>query len=173
IAIQNSGGVRSQFLAGPFTVADAYTMLPFSNTLATVELTGEQVVAVLEDAADYSLTSGSTGAFPYGAHLRFDVVKGAPKGERILNVEVKDRETGEWGAIDGAEIYRVVTNSFTALGRDGYDTFAEAIEADGNVHEDSHVAYAVPLIEYFQNALADGVLGTVDPEEYSLKSVRD
>lgn len=173
IAIQNSGGVRSEFLSGPFTVADAYTMLPFSNTIATIDLTGEQVVAVLEDAADYALTSGSTGAFPYGAHLRFDVVKSAPKGERILNVEVKDRESGEWKAIDEDVRYTVVTNSFTALGRDGYDTFAEAIAVDPEVHEDSHVAYVVPLIEYFQNTLADGVLGTIDPEEYSLKSVRD
>src|SRR5690606_38020044 len=47
IAIQNSGGVRSQFLSGTFTVADAYTMLPFSNTLATVDMTGSQIVAVL------------------------------------------------------------------------------------------------------------------------------
>lgn len=173
IAIQNSGGVRSQFLAGPFTVADAYTMLPFSNTLATVELTGEQVVAVLEDAADYSLTSGSTGAFPYASHLRFDVAKSAPKGERILNVEVKDRASGEWSEIDPSAIYRVATNSFTALGRDGYDTFAEAIAADPAVHEDSHVAYAVPLVEYFQNALEDNALPAIDPGEYTLKSVRD
>lgn len=173
IAIQNSGGVRSQFLAGPFTVADAYTMLPFSNTLATVDLTGEQVVSVLEDAADYSLTSGSTGAFPYASHLRFDVDKRAPKGERILNVEVKDRTSGEWSEIDLAATYRVATNSFTALGRDGYDTFAEAIAADPSVHEDSHVAYAVPLIEYFQNALTDGELPVIDPAQYSLKSVRD
>lgn len=173
IAIQNSGGVRTQFLQGPFTVADAYTMLPFSNTVATVNMRGDGVVAVLEDAADYALTSGSTGAFPYASHLRFDVFKSQAKGSRIQNVEVKDRDTGVWAPIDLTATYRVVTNSFTALGKDGYDAFAEAIAADPGVHEDSHVGYAVPLVEYFQRHLPGGVLPALDPAQYSLKSVTD
>lgn len=171
IAIQNAGGVRTEFLSGPFTVADAYTMLPFSNTVATLTMTGEQVVAVLEDAADYALNSGSTGAFPYASHLRFDADLGAAKGERILNVEVKDRDTGEWAPIDPEASYRVVTNSFTALGKDGYDTFAEVIAADPAAHEDSSVAYVVPLIEYFSDHLDGGALPPLDADDYSLKSV--
>jgi len=173
IAIQNAGGVRTQFLQGPFTVADAYTMLPFSNTVATVDMRGDGVVAVLEDAAQYALTSGSTGAFPYASHLRFDVYKSQPKGSRIQNVEVKDRVTGAWTPIDMNATYRVVTNSFTALGKDGYEAFAKAIEANPGVHEDSHVAYAVPLVEYFQKHLAGNLLPALDPADYSLKSVVD
>lgn len=173
IAIQNAGGVRTQFLQGPFSVADAYTMLPFSNTVATVTLRGDGVIAVLEDAAQYALTSGSTGAFPYASHLRFDVYKSQPRGSRIQGVEVKDRTTGTWGPIDKNANYRVVTNSFTALGKDGYDTFAQAIAADPGVHEDSSVAYAVPLVEYFQKHLPGNELPVLDPAEYSLKSVVD
>ncbi len=173
LAIQNSGGVRSQFLSGEFTVADAYTMLPFSNTVATVSMRGDQVVAVLEDAADYALNSGSTGAFPYASHMRFDVRKAAAKGARILNVEVKSRDTGLWAPIAPTAQYRVVTNSFTALGKDGYDTFAAVIAANAGAHEDSSVAYAVPLVEYFQKHLHNNLLPPVDIAEYSLKSVRD
>jgi 5''-nucleotidase/2'',3''-cyclic phosphodiesterase and related esterases len=173
IAIQNSGGVRTEFLSGPFTVADAYTMLPFSNTLATLTMTGADVVAVLEDAADYALNSGSTGAFPYASHLRFDVAKGADKGSRIRNVEVRDRESGEWAPIDPAATYRVATNSFTALGKDGYDTFAAVIAADPAALEDSSVAYAVPLVEYFRSHLSDGQLPALSAEDYSLKSVTE
>ncbi|MCD0503819.1 bifunctional metallophosphatase/5'-nucleotidase [Bordetella petrii] len=173
IAIQNAGGVRTQFLQGPFSVADAYTMLPFSNTVATVDLRGADVIAVLEDAAQYALTSGSTGAFPYASHLRFDVFKSQPPGSRIQNVEVKDRAAGTWAPIDPAATYRVATNSFTALGKDGYETFARAIAADPGVHEDSHVAYAVPLVEYFQKHLPGNELPVLDPADYSLKSVTD
>lgn len=173
IAIQNAGGVRTEFLSGPFTVADAYTMLPFSNTLATLRMTGADVVSVLEDASDYALNSGSTGAFPYASHLRFDVDKGAARGKRILNVEVRDRETGNWSPIEPAAEYRVATNSFTALGKDGYDTFAAIIAKDGNAHEDSSVSYTVPLIEYFREHLSGGALQPLDPNEYSLKSVSD
>lgn len=173
LAIQNAGGVRTEFLSGPFTVADAYTMLPFSNTVATLTLTGEEVVAVLEDATDYALNSGSTGAFPYASHLRFDVDKGAAKGNRIQNVEVKDRQTGTWSPIDPAATYRVATNSFTALGKDGYDTFAAVVAADPSALEDSSVAYAVPLVEYFQDHLDNARLAPLAAEDYSLKSVTE
>lgn len=173
IAIQNAGGVRTEFLSGTFTVADAYTMLPFSNTVATLTMTGAQVVAALEDAADYALNSGSTGAFPYASHLRFDANLGAAKGSRILAVEVRDRQSGQWAPIDMAASYRVATNSFTALGKDGYDTFATVIAADPTAHEDSSVAYAVPLVEYFREHLQDGSLPPLNSDDYSLKSVTE
>lgn len=173
VAIQNAGGVRTEFLSGPFTVADAYTMLPFSNTLATLTMTGEEIVAVLEDATDYALNSGSTGAFPYASHLRFDVDKGAAKGNRIRNVEVKDRKTGTWSPINPAATYRVATNSFTALGKDGYDTFAAVIATDPSALEDSSVAYAVPLVEYFRDHLENARLPALVAEDYSLKSVTE
>lgn len=172
IAIQNAGGVRTQFLQGQFSVADAYTMLPFSNTIATITISGAQVVGVLEDAAEYALNTTSTGAFPYASHLRYDVDKSAAKGSRILNVEVRNRQTGVWSAIDPAAQYKVVTNSFTALGKDGYTTFATAIAANPGVHENFEVAYAVPLIEYFTTHLSGNALPALDWSNYCLKSVR-
>ncbi len=172
IAIQNAGGVRTQFLQGSFSVADAYTMLPFSNTIATITISGAQVVSVLEDAAEYALNTTSTGAFPYASHLRYDVDKSAAKGSRILNVEVRNRQTGVWSAIDPTAQYKVATNSFTALGKDGYTTFATAIAANPGVHENFEVVYVVPLIEYFTNQLTDGQLPALDWNNYCLKSVR-
>jgi len=172
IAIQNAGGVRTGFLQGGFSTADAYLMLPFSNTLATVQLSGAEVHAVLEDAADYALNSTSTGAFPYASHLRYDVVRGAAKGQRILNLEVKSRSSGQWQALDRQARYKVVTNSFTALGKDGYTTFATAIARDASVHEDLKVAYAVPLVELFTKRLPAGRLPPLLPSDYPLKSVR-
>ncbi|MBH1964823.1 MAG: 5'-nucleotidase C-terminal domain-containing protein [Comamonadaceae bacterium] len=172
IAIQNAGGVRSAFMQGEFSVADAYTMLPFSNTIATVQLSGADVHAVLEDAADYALNSTSTGAFPYAAYLRFDVVRSAPKGQRIRNLEIKQRASGRWVPLDLQANYKVVTNSFTALGKDGYTTFATAIAKNPAVHEDSKVAYVVPLIELFTRHLPGQRLDSLQASEYSLKSVR-
>lgn len=172
IAIQNAGGVRTQFLQGQFSVADAYTMLPFSNTIATITITGAQVVSVLEDAAEYALNTTSTGAFPYASHLRYDVNKSAAEGSRILNVEVRNRQTGVWSAISPTAKYKVVTNSFTALGKDGYTTFATAIAADPSVHENFEVAYVVPLIEYFTTHLSGNALPALEVSNYCLKSVR-
>ncbi len=153
VAIQNSGGVRTAFTDGVFTVADAYTMLPFSNTVVTIDMTGQDIINVLEEAVAYALGSGSTGAFPYASHLRYDIVKSTAFGSRVLNVEIKDRATGIWSNINPGIEYKVATNSFTALGKDGYDTFAAVRAANPDAFVESDVVYVVPLIEYFNEEL--------------------
>ena len=39
----------------------------------TVQMTGVEISAILEDALDAVFTSGSTGAYPVAAGLRYDV----------------------------------------------------------------------------------------------------
>jgi len=175
IAIQNAGGVRENFLQGNFTMADAYTMLPFSNTVTTLKLTGKEICDVLDEAIRYSQgVTQSTGAFPYSSHLRYDVYLNAGDGVKsAYNVEIKDRKTGAWSPIDVNKTYVVATNSFTALGKDGYVTFEKAIQRDPNVKEETHVEYAVPLVELFTKHLNGGELVKPSAESYSLKSVED
>jgi 5'-nucleotidase len=62
------------------------------------------------------------------------------KGERLGNVEVKDRTNGIWAPLDPSETYTVVTNSFLANGGDGYATF-KAAATDGRV-TDTFINYA-------------------------------
>lgn len=172
VAIQNAGGVRTEFLSGAFTVGDAIAALPFSNTIVMLEMSGASIVTVLNQAAHYALNTGSTGAFPYAAGLRYDVdLKGAEDAV-ILNVEVQERATGAWGPIDPERVYTVATNSFTALGRDNYLEFAAVREANPAGFEDTYINYFLPLKQYIQR-LPGGVLPPVDVAEYSLKSVAD
>ena len=172
VAIQNAGGVRTEFLSGAFTVGDAIAALPFSNTIVMLEMSGASIVTVLNQAAHYALNTGSTGAFPYAAGLRYDVdLKGAEDAV-ILNVEVQERATGAWGPIDPERVYTVATNSFTALGRDNYLEFAAVREANPAGFEDTYINYFLPLKQYIQQ-LPGGVLPPVDVTEYSLKSVVD
>lgn len=171
VAIQNAGGVRAPLEDGEFTVADAYNILPFSNTVVTIDMTGADIVKVLNEALDYAQgISASTGAFPYSANLRYDVVLGAPAGTGIQNVEVRN-ESGTWAPIDNGAVYSVATNSFTGLGKDGYDTFGEVQEANPEAFENSDVAYVVPLLEYFREELPGNTLPALDPDLYCLKSV--
>lgn len=174
VAIQNAGGVRAEFPQGTFTVADAYVILPFSNTVITLDLTGAEIVQVLNEALDYSQgISGSTGAFPYSSHLRYDVALNAPAGTGISNVEVKDKTTGEWQVIDLQATYTVATNSFTGLGKDGYVTFGVVREERPEAYEESDVAYVVPLLEYFRETLPTQELPALNWDEYCIKSVTD
>ncbi len=170
VAIQNAGGVRTQFIEGTFTMGDAITALPFSNTVVMIDMTGEEIVKVLNQSAYYSLNSGSTGAFPYAAGLRYDVDSKGTEGAVILNVEVKDRTSGVWSSIDLNKTYTVSTNSFTALGKDNYLEFAE-VRKDETKFEDTYITYFVPLKEYIEG-LPGSTLPALDPAEYCLKSVK-
>lgn len=170
IAIQNGGGVRVDVLAQDYTIADAFTLLPFSNTLVTLELTGQQVVDVLEDALDSGLDpNGSTGAYPYASGLRFDVDASQTKGNRISNVEVNSQVASTWAAINLSTTYTVVTNDFIASGQDGYDTFG-VVYNQGN-YENTFTEYAQGFINYVKSLTENNeTLSKLPISEYSTQS---
>jgi 5'-nucleotidase len=167
-ALQNAGGVRIDLPAGNITIADAYELLPFANTLVELELTGKEVADVLEDAVDNFLDDGgSTGSYPYGSRLRWDVDLSQPSGMRFSNVEVYDRDSGTWGPIDPDENYVVVTNSFIASGRDGYDAFGVAFN-EGRV-TDTFIDYAQGFIDWVEQD-AGGTVSVPAPAFFSTQS---
>src|SRR5690625_4573650 len=129
---------------------DSHTLLPFANTLTNLEVTGAEIVKVLNEAVDYSATS--SGSFPYAAGLRWDVDMNCAEGERLYNVEYAPRCTAdvdaacEWLPLEDSTELTVVSNSFTAAGRDGYLTFGTVAE-DGRA-EDTFLDYAQAFVDY-------------------------
>jgi 5'-nucleotidase len=127
ISIANSGGLRASIDAGDITMGEVLTVLPFSNTLATFKIKGEDIVAALENGL--SQIEDIAGRFPQVAGLKYTFDKSKPAGSRLVgDVLVKDGDN--WVAIDPAKEYGVVTNNYVRGGGDGYDVFAtEAIDA--------------------------------------------
>ncbi|ODN69287.1 bifunctional metallophosphatase/5'-nucleotidase [Methylobrevis pamukkalensis] len=122
IAIQNGGGLRASIDAGEVTMGEVLTVLPFQNTVATLGLTGADVVAALEGGV--ARVEEGAGRFPQVAGLRYTWTRAAKPGEgRIRKVEVRDGET--WVPIDPAKVYLVVTNNYMRGGGDGYSVFAK------------------------------------------------
>ncbi len=169
LAIQNGGGVRITIPEGPITIGTAYTLLPFSNTLVELTLSGQEVLNAIEDGlAFYASNPGAnTGAFPYGSHIRWDINMTQP-GSRLSNVEVKNRATGVWAPLDPSATYIVVTNSFLAGGGDGYATFRAARD-DGRA-VDTFINYAQGFIDYVVQDLGGGTLLAPPPSEFSTQS---
>lgn len=163
VAIQNGGGCRTDIPAGPFTINDAISLLPFRNTLVNLVLTGQQIKDVLEEALE-NASSGATGAYPYAAGLRYAVDNEAVFGSRITLLEVNPRLEGDFAPIDMTATYTVVTNSFVAAGRDGYITFGTIPEEDV---VDTFLEYSAAFIEY---ATEQGVLADPPLETYSTSS---
>lgn len=122
--IQNSGGVRENIHSGQVTFNDAYTYLPFGNTLYTYKISGKDTMQVIEDALQFALVDGSTGAFPYGAGIRYEANEFPNKdGKRLVKVEVFNKKTKEWELINPEKMYTIGTNAYIASGKDGYKTF--------------------------------------------------
>jgi len=123
IAITNGGGLRASLQEGTATMGDVLSVLPFQNTLATLKLTGAEIVEALETGV--SAVEEGGGRFPQvsGLRLRLDTSK-APNAGRISDVEVRDGES--WAPIDPDAMYTVVTNNFMANGGDGYAVFASS-----------------------------------------------
>ncbi|MEM7405371.1 MAG: NAD nucleotidase [Pseudomonadota bacterium] len=166
IAVQNGGGVRVDLLEGDVTIGDAYTLLPFANTLTELTMTGAELKAVLEEALDYAMSEGgSTGAYPYAAGLRWHVDASKPAGERFSGLEVNARMAGTWKPLDAGTKYTIVTNSYIAGGKDGYKTFG-AVSKRGDALN-TYLDYAQSFVDYVK---AVGTLGKLPIGEYSTQS---
>jgi 5'-nucleotidase / UDP-sugar diphosphatase len=126
IAMQNGGGIRAAIDKGELTVGEVITVLPFGNTLATMELTGAQIIEALEHGI--SQAPKESGGFLHVSGMKYSYDSSKAAGSRIVSVEVKGTD-GKYKALDHTATYVVATNAFTAKGGDGYDVFKEVYEA--------------------------------------------
>ena len=167
IAIQNGGGVRTDIAKGDLTIGDVYKLLPFTNTLVEMEMTGAEIKSVLEEALDYALQpDGSSGAYPYAAGLRWHVDATKPAGQRFSNMEFKGPNDSSWTPLDNAATYRLVTNNYNAAGRDGYLTF-KTVKDDGR-YTDTYLDDAQAFVAYVQKR---GSVGKLPESEYSTQAI--
>jgi 5'-nucleotidase len=131
IAIMNGGGIRANIEAGEITLGDVLTVQPFGNTVATLSLTGADVIAALENGVSrvtvengMVVRQGANGRFPQVSGIRYSYDPTQEAGSRIVSVEVQ-AEDGSFSPIDPEAIYTVATNNFARQGGDGYTVFAE------------------------------------------------
>ncbi len=166
-ALQNAGGVRTPVAAGTLSMNTAFTVLPYSNVLVELELTGAEVLAALEDGvANHLDLRQSNGSHPYAAGLRWDLDMSQPKGKRFSNVQVRSKTTGAWAALDPAKTYVLVTNDFVAAGRDGYATLGPVYAAGRFVN--TYLLYTQTFVDYLT---ATGPLARPARGEYSHQKV--
>lgn len=108
IAFQNGGGIRAGISPGTITYRDILMVLPFGNTLVLLDMTGRQILEVL----DHSAAQIGEGPFMQVSGISFAIKDGMVKNVKTGNKALKPGKT-----------YKVVTNSFVAAGLDGYQMF--------------------------------------------------
>ncbi|MEL7204143.1 MAG: 5'-nucleotidase C-terminal domain-containing protein, partial [Pseudomonadota bacterium] len=121
IALTNGGGLRASIDAGPVTMGEVFTVLPFQNTLSTFRVSGATLLEALENGVG-QITDGA-GRFPQVAGMSFTVNPLAPVGERIADAMIGDTP------LEPDRMYTVVSNNFLRNGGDGYAMFEDAEDA--------------------------------------------
>jgi 2',3'-cyclic-nucleotide 2'-phosphodiesterase (5'-nucleotidase family) len=141
IAFKNGGGIRDSILGPTIIRLSIQAALAFDNTLTVLEMSGDQVLAAMENSV--SRVPALDGRFPQVAGVQMEYDANFPGLEGQASVAVPSRVrnltiTKEDGTmvdlvIDGtaqqaalADTFVLATNSFTATGGDGYAAFAAA-----------------------------------------------
>lgn len=145
IAFMNPGGLRADLLNDPayaagqqnITKAEANAVLPFANTLMTMEMTGAQLKQVLEQQWQPAGNSRPFLALGTNSGFTWTFDPSRPAGDRITGMYL------DGTAIDETKTYRVATQSFLAGGGDNFFEFANATnKADtGLIDSDTWMAY--------------------------------
>jgi 2',3'-cyclic-nucleotide 2'-phosphodiesterase (5'-nucleotidase family) len=121
VAVTNGGGIRGSKIYPPGTTItrrDVLTELPFGNRLITLEVSGRDLKAAIENGL--SKLPGPSGRFPQVSNLRIEADASRPPGSRVLSIKVGD------APLDEGKTYSVATNDFMARGGDDYTAFEQS-----------------------------------------------
>lgn len=165
LAFTNGGGLRAAlpssyapldktlrrpaagYVAGPpydLVIGDAFTVLPFGNSVVTRSVTGAQLHAIVEHSIAALPSANGRFAQISGFKFSYDVTR-AP-GSRVVSLMLDD---GTPIPAD-ATTYTLATNDFTNAGGDGYTMLADG---KGTTRE----VMADVLLDYIRQ------LGTITP----------
>ena len=107
LAVQNFGGVRSNAIAaGPITIRTVYEVMPFENKMVAVDLSGVELMKLLDRIADY-------GGWPISRGVSFEIRDGKATNVMLNGSRIEDDK-----------IYRLALNDYIANGGDGTSVFA-------------------------------------------------
>jgi 5'-nucleotidase len=167
IAFMNPGGIRADLAApgGVVTYGAAFTVQPFNNFMTSMDLTGAQIKAILNEGFNGSTNEGPASGATQNANNKVLQVSGlsftwdksdaalvgAPAVSNVLVDADGNPGTPLVPIVDG-QTYRVVANNFLADGGDSFTTFKQGtnrliggLDIDSlRLYLQAHDPYTVP-----------------------------
>jgi 5'-nucleotidase / UDP-sugar diphosphatase len=143
VAVTNGGGIRGGKIYPPgstLTRRDILTELPFGNKLITIDISGKDLKAAIENGL--SQLSNPAGRFPQVSGLKIEADVRRPPGQRVTSMKVGD------APLDEAKTYSVATNDFMQRGGDDYTTFEKAKPV---LQSNDAPLMAVEVIDYIKD----------------------
>jgi 5'-nucleotidase/UDP-sugar diphosphatase len=133
VAFLNLGGVRAELPTGPLTERRLFTMMPFGNTLVTLNIPG----SFLRRLVEIRVSNNHAGLIMSGIKIVYS--RERENFDRITTFEIG----GE--PLDPERVYKVVTTDFIAAGNIRLDTLRtlpdEAIYYSGIVDIEAVIEY--------------------------------
>lgn len=140
VAFQNNGGIRCDIPAGDITYSTIYTLMPFDNTICTVDMTKAQIMKVLEQAF-----ADTTGKGIQMSGLKVYYNPNNPSGSRVVNITREDGTT-----IKETDKLHVAACDFMITGGDGFTGFVDAGSTQAgtvNPKNDTHILVRDALMD--------------------------
>src|SRR4051794_26066202 len=154
IALMNPGGIRADLVEnanGDVTYGAAFTVQPFNNFVVSMDLTGAQIKAILNEQWNGGNETSSTTFNKIlqvsGIVYTWDVSDANGTGNAIVGDVLVDpagnpATTGDQTPMVDTQTYRVVANNFLSDGGDNFATFkAGTNKLIGGLDIDSLVKY--------------------------------
>lgn len=108
IAMQNTGGLRADLPEGLVTKGSIFEIMPFENTIVTMDLTGAQVRRAIEEGLRGERVTQLSG-------LKYEFAFDRPDFQRLVSITRADGTP-----LDDTKTYKVAVNNFMAEGGDDY-----------------------------------------------------
>lgn len=144
LAVTNGGGLRETIAKDkPITKGSVIAVLPFGNTISQIKVTGQNIAdmftkslgSILQEKDGKTVLdeNGQPLLEPSGGFLQVSGAKvyydtSLPAEKRVLYVEIKNPETGQYEPLNLTKDYYLTTNDFLAAGGDGYTMLGGARE---------------------------------------------
>ncbi len=143
VGLVNAGGIRGNrtYPPGPLTRRALVALHPFNNAICKIELTGAELLGVLEHGV--SRLPARSGQFPQVSGITLRVRLSAPIGRRVHDVRVGG------APLEPARTYTLALQDFLLRGGDGFEMFGGSRVL---VTPES----AMPLLTAVEQALAAG-----------------
>lgn len=143
-SILNGGGIRQSIEAGDISLGSIKAVMPFSNELTVINVTGAQLLETLEASCQAVGTDSAIGGFAQVSGITYTIDASIPyeKGPNYPETTIPSpakpgsrvtiTDVGGKGFLKDAA-YAVATNSFVSEGGDTYHAFKEAADAQSPV----------------------------------------
>jgi 5'-nucleotidase len=124
VAFMNPGGIRADLAsdAGAVTFGSAFTVQPFNNFLVSMDMTGTQIKALLEQ--QFSGVNQASNKVLQIAGITYTYNPAGTPGAKVVADSIK---IAGQPLVDGTT-YRIVTNNFLSDGGDGFPAFTTATD---------------------------------------------